>query len=86
MKFSIEWKEGAIRQLEKMPRPICSRIVKKIESLQNNPFSKIKKLKGSECFRLRVGDYRIILDIDTKNKKLIVLRVGHRKNIYDKRG
>lgn len=84
MTFSLEWKEGAIRQLEKLHQIISSRIVKKVNELSENPFSRdIKRLKGEIAFRLRVGDYRIILDINTNKKLITVLRLGHRKNIYD---
>ena len=84
MMFAIEWKEGALKQLDKLQLQISDRIYKKVEELSENPFSKdIKKLKGESAFRLRVGDYRVILDIDVKNKMIYILRLGHRKNIYD---
>ncbi|MBI4117051.1 type II toxin-antitoxin system RelE/ParE family toxin [Candidatus Pacearchaeota archaeon] len=84
MMFAIEWKEGALEQLDKLQPQISDRIYKKVDELSENPFSKdIKKLKGESAFRLRVGDYRIILDIDIKNKMIFILRLGHRRNIYD---
>lgn len=83
MMFKIEWKEGAIRQLEKFDFVLSKRIFKKVSDLKQNPFSKeIKKLKGERAFRLRVGDYRIIFDLDIKNKIITILRLGHRRNIY----
>ena len=82
--FLIEWKDGAIKQLKNLNQDISSRIAKKVAELSENPFSKdIKKLKGEPAFRLRVGDYRIIFDVDMKNKMIYILRLGHRKNIYD---
>ncbi|MCK4647780.1 type II toxin-antitoxin system RelE/ParE family toxin [Candidatus Pacearchaeota archaeon] len=84
MMFKVEWKEGAIRQLEKLEIFLSRRIYKKVSELSLNPFSKgIKKLKGSDLFRARVGDYRIILEIDLSNKLITILRIGHRKNIYE---
>ena len=81
--FNIEWKEGAIRQLEKLQSLLSKRILNKIEELKDNPFLKdIKKLKGEEAFRLRVGDYRVIFDMNYKNNLITILRLGHRKNIY----
>ena len=81
--FNIEWKEGAIRQLEKLQSFLSKRILNKVEELKDNPFLKdIKKLKGEEAFRLRVGDYRVIFDMDYKNNLITILRLGHRKNIY----
>jgi len=81
--FQIEWKEHAIENLDKLETSISQRIFKKVEELADNPFSKdIRRLKGSDYFRLRVGDYRIIFSVE---KDLItVLKVGHRKNIYER--
>jgi mRNA interferase RelE/StbE len=42
----------------------------------------IKKLKGREGWRLRIGDYRVIYEIDDTQKIIIVLHVGHRRDIY----
>ena len=83
MIFTLEWKEGAVRQLDKLQSLVSKRIIKKVNELKEDPFSKdIKKLKGEDVFRLRVGDFRLILDIDSKNKIINILRIGHRKNIY----
>ncbi len=81
----IKWEENVLRQLDKLPDVISKRIVKKVDSLRISPFSKIKKLKGEDVFRLRIGDYRIILDVDVKNKLIRILYLGHRKNIYKKK-
>ena len=80
--YQIEWKENALREVEKLENSIARRIVKKVDELTENPFSKdIKKLKGCNDFRLRVGDYRVIFYIEKDT--IIILKVGHRKNIYD---
>ena len=83
MNFKIIWDKKAQHELDKLEVLIARRIILKVRELGENPFSKdIKKLKGeTNSFRLRVGDYRIIFDIirDT----IIILTVGHRKNIYE---
>ena len=81
MTYKIDWKENAIKDLKKLEASISNRIYKKVDELIENPLSKdIKKIKGMNAFRLRVGDYRIIFEIE---KDIIcVLKVGHRKNIY----
>ena len=83
MSFKIVWDEKAYDSLNKLEPPITRRIFKKVEELYENPFSKdIKRLKGSNDFRLRIGDYRVIFAIEQNT--LQVLKVGHRKNIYDR--
>ncbi|HLF53851.1 MAG TPA: type II toxin-antitoxin system RelE/ParE family toxin [Candidatus Nanoarchaeia archaeon] len=81
--FQIDWKENAIENLNKLEASISQRIFKKVDELADNPFSKdIKRLKGSDHFRLRVGDYRVIFSIE--GNLIIILKVGHRKHIYDR--
>ena len=83
MMFKIRWGEKAINFLDKLDVLLSRRIIKKMNELIENPFSKdIKKLKGENTFRFRVGDYRILLDINVKNRIIYVLGLGHRKNIY----
>lgn len=84
MPFKIIWDEKALGTLAKFEPRISQRIFKKIEELSNNTFSKnnIKKLKGMDRLRLRVGDYRVIFSV--KEDMVQILKVGHRKNIYDK--
>ena len=80
--YNIEWKEHALQNLEKLENSIARRIIKKVEELSENLFSKdIKKLKGGNDFRLRVGDYRVIFSIEQNT--IQILKVGHRKNIYN---
>ena len=82
MKFKIIWDKKAQDELDKLELIIARRIILKVKDLSEDPFSRdIKRLKGETSFRLRVGDYRVIFDIirDT----IIVLKVGHRKNIYE---
>ena len=83
MIFEIIWDEKAHSDLEKLEKIIARRIFKKVSELKESPYSKdVIKLKGEEGFRLRVGDYRVILTIE--KDKISILKVGHRKNIYDR--
>jgi mRNA interferase RelE/StbE len=82
MPFKIVWDEKAYTSLKKLEPIISRRILKKVDGLLENPFCKdIKKLKGSNDFRLRVGDYRVIFSIESNT--IQILKVGHRKKIYD---
>jgi mRNA-degrading endonuclease RelE of RelBE toxin-antitoxin system len=58
-------------------------VAKKLTALQVNPFHYVQRLQGEKLWRLRVQDYRLILDIIVSGKKIIVVRIGHRKNAYD---
>jgi mRNA interferase RelE/StbE len=75
---------SASRDLRKLPREIQRRIGRKLDELANEPRpADAKILKGNEGFlRVRVGDYRIVYTIRDKILVVLVVRIGHRKDIY----
>ena len=80
--FAVEYSEESIFQLRGLDGTTAKRIVLKIESTRNNPHRFFVRLVGRTEYKLRVGDYRVIADIE-ENKKLIIVRsLGHRRNIY----
>ena len=82
--YQIEWKRSAIKELEKLPRPMISKIVSAVGNLSSNPHpSGVRKLVGSEdSYRIRVGDYRVLYNIIENRLFIEIVRVGHRKDIY----
>jgi len=84
MRFQIIWSESAADELRKMERTVSKRIFKKVSQLSENPFHNVAKLVGVPYFRLRVGDYRIIFDIQKNKLQVLIIKVGHRKSIYKK--
>ena len=82
MMYSIKWEERALTELEKLEKSVSIRIFNKIDRLRENiNSSDIKRLKASDKFRLRVGDYRVIFSVE--GSLIIIWKVGHRKNVYD---
>ena len=51
-------------------------------STKDNPFHYFERLKGRKDYKLRIGDYRVIADIEESQNKIKVTVIGHRKNIY----
>ncbi len=84
MPFQIIWSDPAIRQLKKLDRSIARRIFDKVGELAENPHRLVQKLVNSPYYRLRVGDYRVILDIQGDVLRILVLKVGHRESVYDR--
>ena len=82
--YEIIFSEKAKRQLKKFNVLVQERIGSAIERIKIRPFSfDIKRLQGTPYYRLRVGEYRLILDIKQDKLIIIVIEIGHRKNIYD---
>ena len=82
MPFEIIWSDSAARQLQKLDRTVARRIFDKVGELRETPHRFVRKLANSPYYRLRIGDYRVILDIQEAVLRILVLKVGHRKSIY----
>jgi|TARA_B100002003_G_C14150107_1_gene553100 mRNA interferase RelE/StbE len=80
--FNVELSKNAEKQLYKLQKETQIRIVNSLERIRIRPYHHIKKLVGDPYFRLRVGKYRIILDIKENKLIIYVIEIGHRKNIY----
>ena len=80
--YEIEFSETAEKQLYKLEKQVQLRIVSNLDRIRVRPYPFVKKLVGSPYFRLRVGDYRVILDIKEDKLLIFVIEVGHRREIY----
>ncbi len=82
--YSIEFTPAALRDLESLPRDAQKRIGKKIDSLAQNPRpAGAVAIKGGEgLLRLRVGTYRVIYRVEDDRLVILVVRIGHRKEVY----
>ena len=81
--FQIEFTETAKDFLKKLQKKDAEIILNKIYSIRENPYRFLKRLQGEKLWRLRIGDYRAEVDVIVSMNKIIVIRIGHRKNIYD---
>ena len=84
MAYQVILKPAARRDIKKLAGPDQVRIIKRLESLSENPRSfGAKKLRGAEdLFRVREGNYRIIYQIQDEMLLVLVVKVGHRREIY----
>ncbi|HEX8649281.1 MAG TPA: type II toxin-antitoxin system RelE/ParE family toxin [Pyrinomonadaceae bacterium] len=84
--YKIEWKRSAVKELRSLPKDVVAKIVQAVEQLATNPYpAGVKKLVGSEhTYRIREGSYRIIFTVAASSLVIEVIRVGHRKDVYDR--
>ncbi|MEG3989255.1 type II toxin-antitoxin system RelE/ParE family toxin [Microcoleus sp. S28C3] len=81
MNYQAEFKPKAIEDLESLPAEVQSRVLTKIELMQNNLTGDVKRLTNyTPEYRLRVGDYRVLFEIE--EDILVIYRVKHRKDAY----
>jgi mRNA interferase RelE/StbE len=85
-RYSIVLTPAAIRDLKSLPRDVQKRIGKKIDSLADNPrpAGAVAIKGGKGLLRLRVGFYRIIYQVEDNRLVVLVIRVGHRREVYRK--
>jgi len=81
--YELKFDKQAIDFLNKLEEDIKERIWNKLQQCKLNPFHFLEHLEEIEGFKLRVGDYRVIVDVDKTNQILYILKIGHRKNIYE---
>lgn len=81
--YSLRIKKSAERELRGIPQPDLRRIVKRIQGLAQNPRpSGFEKLSGQDRYRLRQGDYRIVYGVDDETRKIEIVKIGHRREVY----
>jgi len=80
--YGVIFTETSKKQLKKLEKIIQIRIIKVLERIRIRPESYITNLVGDPGYKLRIGNYRIILDIEKDKLLILVIKIGHRKNIY----
>ena len=86
MNYKIFFKKSASKELKELSGEVREKILESLETLRVNPFSdliKFKKIKAKEnLYRIRVGDYRVVYSIERNDLIIIVIKIGHRKDVY----
>jgi len=84
LKYRIEVKRSAAKAFKKIPKPGQKRISKAIDNLVKNlPNPDTTKMKGNNPFhKIRVGDYRIVYEIQDDVLLILIIKIGHRKDVY----
>ena len=81
--YSLFIKPSAAKEIEGLPKPARGRIVAKIRSLSSDPRPPgCEKLSGHDQYRIRQGHYRILYEIHDLKLIVVVVKVGHRRDVY----
>jgi mRNA interferase RelE/StbE len=83
MSYTVSILPRAQRQLAKLPSDVYERVRDALRALANEPRPHgCLKLTGRDGWRIRVGQYRVIYEIDDTNRSVIILDIGHRRDVY----
>ncbi len=81
--YSLLIKRSAAKELEAVPPKDRRRIVARIQALATEPRPPgIEKLSGAEKYRVRQGDYRVLYTIDDSIRSVVIVKIGHRRDVY----
>ena len=83
--FNIEFSNQSKKFLKKSDKQLAARIIEKIELLKDNPvIHDSKKVIGEDkVFRIRIGDYRVLYEVDWSNKIILIDKIDKRSKVYD---
>jgi mRNA interferase RelE/StbE len=82
--YTLKFDDKAIEFLERCEKHISKRIWNKLQEAKSNPHRYFEKLVNRSDYKLRIGDYRVVADINDSELIIEVNLIGHRKNVYDK--
>lgn len=81
--YKVELRRNAKKSLDRLQEQERTKIISALLELEHNPRPKgIEKIRGTELWRIREGDYRLVYHVDDKEKIITVVRIGHRRDIY----
>ena len=83
MRYRIILPKSVQKELDRLSDEVVKRILARLAGLETNPRpGDVKKLKGRNAWRIRVGDYRVIYEIHDRELQILVITVGHRREVY----
>ena len=84
MPYEIIISPRALKDLKNLTPDVTARIISNLELILDDPINSVYRLKDSPLYSFHVGEYRVILDILRQKLVILVVRIGHRRNIYKK--
>jgi mRNA interferase RelE/StbE len=82
MTFVVRWSRQAERFLGKLPAEVSRRIVNKVNTITDDPFRFLEHYEGADFYKLRMGSYRLVVDVDSTANVISIRVLGHRRNVY----
>ena len=83
MRYRVILPKSVQKALDRLPDEVVKRVLARLGQLETNPRpADMKKLKGRDAWRIRIGDYRVIYEIHDRQLQILVITVGHRREIY----
>ncbi len=83
MRYRVILPKSVQKKLDRLPDDIANRVLVRLAALETNPRPPdVKKLKGRNGWRIRISDYRVIYEIQDPALQVLVITLGHRREVY----
>ena len=82
MSYTVKQHPKVVKFLSKCEKPLSDRIKNKFKLLEKEPFRYLEQYQGQDFYKLRIGDYRALVDVDTSQKLILIRFLDHRSKIY----
>ena len=83
MRYRVILPKSVQKELDRLPDTVANRVLTRLAGLETNTRpADVKKLKGRDAWRIRIGDYRVIYEINDRALQIIVITVAHRREAY----
>ena len=83
--FRVIIHRKAVKELKRLPKVVQSRILEALKEMESSPFAgDVRKIRGEEAYRRRIGDYRVEFILDLEERTIAILRILHRRKAYKK--
>jgi len=80
--WKIEFSRRVLKDVRKLPKDVLARVRETLKPIKQDPWKHLEPLVNLPYRKIRVGDYRVIVDIRQQEKKIVVLMIDHRKKVY----
>ncbi len=81
--YTVAIKRSAEKEMDRLPGNVFDRVADAILQLEHHPRRRgCKKLRGEDEYRMRVGAYRVLYSIDDEERSIMIVAVGHRRDVY----
>lgn len=81
--YSLGVRKSAVKEIAALPKKECRAVTEKMQALAHDPRPRgAEKLSGDKKYRFRHGDYRVVYEVDDAGKRIVMVRVAHRREVY----
>ena len=84
MNYAVKWHPQAFKILKKLPDILIQRVLSKMDAVIQDPFRFLERYEGENLYKLRIGNYRALIEVNPEQKLLLIQVFDHRARVYNR--